>query len=312
MRSDNGGEYLNINQGRRLAELGIVHETSAPYFPQQNGVAERENRTLMEMARSMLYASKSKLPLSFWAEATAYAAYILNRIPSSRSNTSPFERWTGQKPKLSHLRVFGSRTFVHVPDAKRTKLEPKCVEGILVGFCESTKAYRVYIPSQRKVIVSLDVIIDETKGCDVLNSDHVPDDPVTNSLFDPFIHQTTTATTETPRTAAAENNEEESVGGDNEVLPLTANSRNDISATELPETTQEANEENLDFNGEEMEVDDPAQIDDDRPPLDQRINQDQEPGLRRSARLHNRRTRLTGLNGKLVNDEATIALTGEI
>jgi hypothetical protein len=150
-------------QSNRLTELGIIHEKSAPYTPQQNGVAERENRTVVEMARSMMYASKSKLPPSLWAEAIAYATYILKKIPSNKSTSSPFEKWNGTKPNLSHLQIFGSRTFVHVPDVKRTKFQPKCIEGVLVGFCESSKAYRVYIPTQRKVVVSLDVIIDETR-----------------------------------------------------------------------------------------------------------------------------------------------------
>lgn len=164
LRSDNGGEYESGNFSKRFVELGIRHETSAPYSPQQNGVAERENRTLMEMARSKIYSSKSKMSLWIWGEATAYAAYILNRISSSKSQVSPFEAWTGRKPDVSHLRIFGSRAVVHIPDAKRTKLEATCVEGVLTGFCESTKAYRIYITSLRKIICSRDIIIDEAVG----------------------------------------------------------------------------------------------------------------------------------------------------
>lgn len=189
LRTDNAGEYESAKFTNRLAELGIKHETSAPYSPQQNGVAERENRTLFEMARCMIHSSKSKMPLWIWGEAVAYASYILNRIPSSKSEKSPFEVWTGRKPNLSHIRIFGSRTFVHIPDARRTKLEAKCIEGVLVGFCENTKAYRIYIPSQRRVVVSRDVIIDESIGYtgEIVNS------KVTDSLVvsecDPFIQQ---------------------------------------------------------------------------------------------------------------------------
>lgn len=146
LRSDNAKEYFSERFSARLAEMGIIHESSAPYCPQQNGIAERENRTLMEMARTMIHASQSKLPLWIWGEATAYSTYILNRVPPNKAKLSPFEIWTGHKPNLSHLRIFGSKVFVHIPDAKRTKLEPKCIEGILVGFCEFTKAYRIYIP----------------------------------------------------------------------------------------------------------------------------------------------------------------------
>lgn len=164
LRTDNGGEYTSDTFNKRLVELGIIHEKSAPYSPQQNGIAERQNRTLMEMARCMIYSSKSKLSPWIWGEATAYATYILNRTPPAKSEKSPFEVWTGRKPNLTHIRIFGSRTYVHIPDTKRSKLDAKCIEGILVGFCENTKAYRVYVPTQRKVIISRDVIIDETTG----------------------------------------------------------------------------------------------------------------------------------------------------
>ena len=189
LRSDNATEYVSATQSNRLTELGIIHEKSAPYTPHQNGVAERGNRTLVEMARSMLYASKSKLPPSLWAEAVAYSTYILKRIPSNKSTSSPFEKWNGQKPNLSHLRIFGSRAFVHVPYVRRTKLQPKCVEGVMVGFWESSKAYRIYIPTQRKVITSLDVIIDETRGYEgEIPNPNASDSPI-DPQFDPFVDQ---------------------------------------------------------------------------------------------------------------------------
>ncbi len=142
------------------------------------------------MARSMLYASKSKLPLSLWAEAVAYSSYILNRIPSNKSTTSPIEKWNGQKPNLSHLRTFWSRVFVHVPDVRRTKFQPKCVEGALVGFCETSKAYRI----SRKVVVSFDVIIDETRGYEGEIPNPNADNSLMDSQSDPFIDQVTWVT----------------------------------------------------------------------------------------------------------------------
>ena len=155
LKSGNATEYVSATQSNRLTELGIIHEKSAPYTPQQNGVAERENRTLVEMARSMLYASKSKLPPSLWAETVAYSTYILKIIPSNKSTSSPFEKWNGQKPNLSHLRIFGSRAFIHVPYVRRTKLQPKFVEEVMVGFCESSKAYRIYICKGQHISRSL-------------------------------------------------------------------------------------------------------------------------------------------------------------
>nr|CAH0098495.1 unnamed protein product [Daphnia galeata] len=123
LRSDNGGEYSSNEFITWLLEMDIQHEKSVPYTPEQNGVAERENRTLMEAARCMLHGSKQ--PLFLWGEAVAYATYILNR-------------------------KFGSKVFVHILDGKRSKLDPKAVEGVLVGHCEHTKGYRIYIPEQRK------------------------------------------------------------------------------------------------------------------------------------------------------------------
>ena len=139
--------------------MGIQHEKSVPYTPEQNGVAERENRTLMEAARCKLHGSKQ--PLFLWSEAVAYATYILNRVPTNESRTTPYRAWNGRKPDVSHIKKLGCKVFVHIPDGKRSKLDPKAVEGVLVDHCEHTKGYRIYIPEQRKVIISRDVIIDE-------------------------------------------------------------------------------------------------------------------------------------------------------
>jgi hypothetical protein len=298
LRSDNAAEYVSARQRNTLTELGIIHEKSAPYTPQQNGMAERENRTVVEMARSMLYASKSKLPPSLWAEAIAYATYILKRIPSSKSTSSPFEKWNGTKPNLSHLRIFGSRTFVHVPDVKRTKFQPKCIEGVLVGFCESSKAYRVYIPTQRKVLVSLDVIIDETRGYE----GGIPYPNATDSLIDsqiqidPFIDQTV-------EPARVNINEDEiTTEGDGQVnshaaeevpipdaqtdyiLPGGANTTIDVDEQQAPST--KGNEEET-TEREHMEIDEPAEQVEVPTNQLQQIQTDSEVGLRRSTRMLN-------------------------
>lgn len=86
------------------------------------------------MARTMTQASQSRLPLLIWGEATAYSTYIQNKIPANKTKLSPFETWTGHKPDFSYLRILGSKAFVHIPDAKWTKQEQKCIEGILVVF----------------------------------------------------------------------------------------------------------------------------------------------------------------------------------
>ena len=161
-RSDNGGEFVGKELGNWLKERGIQHQTSAPYTPEQNGVSERKNRTVVEAARSML--STSGLPRSLWAEACNCAVYVLNRIHSRASpeeNKTPFELWFGKKPNLSHLRIFGSDAYVHVPDCKRTKFEPKSTKCHLVGYCEAQKAFRLWDSVEKKVTISRDVIFHE-------------------------------------------------------------------------------------------------------------------------------------------------------
>lgn len=159
VRSDGGGEYFGTDLVEWLAKLGIRHESSAPHSPQQNGKAERTNRTLMEAARSLLHARR--LPIELWGEALACATYTLNRSVSSLSEKTPFELWYGDKPNVEHLRVFGSRSFTHIPDANRRKLDAKAQECIFVGYSDTSKAYRNWNPVTRKVIISRDVVIDE-------------------------------------------------------------------------------------------------------------------------------------------------------
>jgi hypothetical protein len=132
-----------------LHECGIERQTSAPYTPQQNGVAERANRTIMECARSMIRAQG--LDLEFWAEAVNTAVYIKNRCPTKALDSkTPQEAWTGVKPDVSHLRVFGCKAFAHIPDEKRSKLEPKSIPCVFLGYCEGTKAYRLMCPKPKR------------------------------------------------------------------------------------------------------------------------------------------------------------------
>lgn len=165
LRSDRGSEYLSGEFTKYLEECGIERQLTAAYSPQQNGVSERRNRSLVEMARAML---KSKdLPLSFWAEAVHTAAYIQNRTPTRVvENTTPIEAWNGTKPSLNHMKVFGSICYVHIPDEKRKKWDDKSRRGIFVGYCSQTKGYRVYLLEEDKLNISRDVIIDENSQWD--------------------------------------------------------------------------------------------------------------------------------------------------
>ncbi|GBP34055.1 Retrovirus-related Pol polyprotein from transposon TNT 1-94 [Eumeta japonica] len=141
-----------------LDKEGIVHELTAPYTPEQNGRAEREIRTIVESARSMLYARD--LPLDLWAEAVNCAVYILNRTSSSQTpGKTPYELWNGTKPELGHLKVFGSIGYVHVPDQLRTKLEKKSEKMLLIGYDNTN--YRMYDMNKKTIKISRNVIFDE-------------------------------------------------------------------------------------------------------------------------------------------------------
>ena len=99
LRSDNGGEYTGQAFKQHLAQHGILHQTSCPYTPQQNGVAERKNRHLMEVARSMMF--QANVPKRFWSDAVATSCYLINRIPTKiLHDQSPFEALNKYKPSL--------------------------------------------------------------------------------------------------------------------------------------------------------------------------------------------------------------------
>ena len=131
-----------------------------PYTLEQNGSAERENRTLMEAARSMLHSTK--LPYKLWAEAVNTASYTLNRTgPTKIGDETPYELWTGKQAPTDHLKIFGTECFVHVPKQKRQKLDAKAVKGHLVGYCWDKDGYRIFISDRSDVVTSRDVIFKE-------------------------------------------------------------------------------------------------------------------------------------------------------
>ncbi|KAI5343667.1 hypothetical protein L3X38_011543 [Prunus dulcis] len=130
------------------------------YSPQQNGVAKRKNKTVVEMAKSMLH--EKGMTYDFWAEAINTAVYLLNRCPTkSLKKVTPFEAYTGRKPGIAHLKIFGSLCHVLIPSALRHKLEENSHKCIFVGYGLCEKGYRLFDPSTRKVILSRDVQFDE-------------------------------------------------------------------------------------------------------------------------------------------------------
>ena len=162
IRTDNGGEFTSKEFEAHLTTEGVRHEVTISKNPEQNGVAERMNRTLVETARSILV--NANLPHRFWAEALSTATFLRNRSPTKAvCGMTPHEAWTGEKPRVDGLRVFGCQAFVHVPKEERKKLDPKSRKCILLGYGTTTKGYRLYDPLKKKVFHSRDVIFNEQK-----------------------------------------------------------------------------------------------------------------------------------------------------
>ncbi|KAL0435045.1 UNVERIFIED_CONTAM: Retrovirus-related Pol polyprotein from transposon RE1 [Sesamum radiatum] len=158
--SDRGKEYNNSKFNKFCEEEGIDHQTTVSYNPQQNGVSERKNRTVMEMVRSML--QEKLLPKAFWAEAVYTAVYLLSRCPTKAvQNMIPLKAWSGKKPSAKYLRVFGSIHCVHIPIEKRHKLEEKIEKGIFLGYSTQSKGYKIYNLNTKKLIISRDVEFDK-------------------------------------------------------------------------------------------------------------------------------------------------------
>lgn len=165
-RSDRGGQFMSSDFETFLLEQKIARQTSAPYTPQQNGFIERDNRTMVEAARSMLHAKG--LPLRLWAEAVNWAVHVLNRTFNSRcKDKTPFERIFGMKPSVDHYRIFGCKAYLFVRDGVRSKLDAKSKETILVGYSNSSKAYQLWEPQTNKVQESSDVVFDEGASIDL-------------------------------------------------------------------------------------------------------------------------------------------------
>ena len=142
--------------------MGFYH-TSCPYTPQQNGVDERKNRHLMEVARSMMF--HKSVPKRFWSDAVMTACYLINMIPTRiLENQSPFEVLNKSRPVLDHMRTFGCVCYVLVLGEMRNKLEAKSTKAMLIGYSASQKGYKCFDPTARRVLVSRDVKFMEDKG----------------------------------------------------------------------------------------------------------------------------------------------------
>lgn len=160
MLSDNGGEFVSAEFKNILTENGIKQRFTMPHTPEQAGCVERENRTVVEAARSIMHAH-TKIPDGLWAEIVNATVYVLNRTgPTSVPSKSPHELWYGQKPAIKHLRILGCTCYAHVPKANRKKLHKKAQKGILIGY-EGDEGYRIWDKEALKLIRSRDVTFQE-------------------------------------------------------------------------------------------------------------------------------------------------------
>jgi transposase InsO family protein len=169
VRSDNGSEfsapYTPIKR-EFLDDEGVKHEFLAPYTPQQNGVVERKNQTLIDMARTML--DEYKTLDNYWAEAINTACHAINRLYLHKYyKKTSYELLTGNKPKVSYLRVFGCKCFILNKKPRSSKFAPKIDEGFLLGYGPNEHAYRVFNYSTRRIEITVDVMLDESNGSQV-------------------------------------------------------------------------------------------------------------------------------------------------
>lgn len=186
IRSDHGGEFENKDFELFCDEHGIEHNFSAPRTPQQNGVVERKNRSLEEIARTLL--NDTFLPKYFWAEAVNTACYIMNRaLIRPILKKTPYELFNGRKPNISHLHVFGCKCFV-LNNGKDNlgKFDAKSDEGIFLGYSLQSKAYRIYNKRTMNIEESIHVTFDESNA--ILSTKNMLDD-IADSLEHMNIHE---------------------------------------------------------------------------------------------------------------------------
>ncbi|UYV75180.1 hypothetical protein LAZ67_12002775 [Cordylochernes scorpioides] len=175
LRSDNGKEFTNHQMIQYLKGKGIKHQLTNVYTPQQNGISERYNRTLIEGTRALLI--DSQLPLRYWAETMSTFAYLKNRTPCKKLGwITPEERFSNRKPTVAHLKIFGCIAYYYVHKHKRGKFQPTAKAGIFVGYSSTRKAWRLIDPENENVIETRDVKFLENKlGKEILNKNDSDD-----------------------------------------------------------------------------------------------------------------------------------------
>ena len=181
LQTDRGGEFTSGSFTAHCAEMGVERHLTTPYSPQQNGVVERRNQTIVGMARSLLKAKK--IPGEFWGEAVSTAVFILNRSPTkSVDGKTPFEAWHGHKPNVHFMRTFGCVVHVRQTRPGLKKLDDRSRPMIFIGYEAGTKGYRAYDPVTQRVHTTRDAVFNESARWDWSS----PDSPVSTFGDDSF------------------------------------------------------------------------------------------------------------------------------
>ncbi|RDX99335.1 hypothetical protein CR513_17622, partial [Mucuna pruriens] len=168
LRSDNGTEFVNLEFSKFLKDNGVVHELTCVNTPQQNGIVERKNRHLLEVARALLF--QMSVPNVYWGEAVLTATYLINRLPTQVLNgISPIKHMLSffpSSPLMLSLpsRVFGCVTFVHSHNPHCGKLDPKAIKCVFIGYPSNKMGFKCYHPPSCRFFISMDVTFHQTQS----------------------------------------------------------------------------------------------------------------------------------------------------
>ncbi|PKU67431.1 Retrovirus-related Pol polyprotein from transposon TNT 1-94 [Dendrobium catenatum] len=162
LRSDGGGEFNNHIFTNYLSSHGIIHQLTCPYTPEQNGLAERKNRHLLDIARTLLH--NANLPNFFWAEAILTANYLINRLPTKAAYLQiPYQLLHGKLPHYDHLRTFGCLCYPWLQPLTTNKLQRRSQDCLFLGYSPSQKGYQCYNLKTHKIHVSRHVVFYENQ-----------------------------------------------------------------------------------------------------------------------------------------------------
>lgn len=219
-RTDRGGEFCSNEFVAFCEKNGVNRHLTAPYSPQQNGVVERRNRTLLEMTRSIL--KHMKVPNFLWGEAVIHSTYLINRISTKTlDGKTPYEALRSKTPNIAHLKVFGCICYAKTNKIGQKKLDHRSRILVHLGTEPGSKAYRLLDPTKERIVVSRDVVFDENKGWNWTNGESAQDDDSDTFTFEVKGTINGTESKETDEITQPEIESETDDRGDEEMMKIT-------------------------------------------------------------------------------------------